>query len=196
MRKKQLIQLGILAIALISGYKFLESLISVIITVLYQFTYRFEDTGTIIIQYLILLAVYFAAFFLLVRYNKQIADYIDKQGNPGGNADAGNETIRLSIEQSSLLFIILIALCLITLIQEIPVLLLSIYNYFKKEAGSFHNGSPDDLNFKAAAIKFVFAMIILFSARSISAWFSKQSPSDKPLIETTGEPGETNSLNL
>jgi hypothetical protein len=54
----------------------------------------------------------------------------------------------------------------------------------------------EDLNFKTAAIKFVFTLIVLFTAKSISAWFSKQFYSDKPLAETTGEPDESSDLNL
>jgi hypothetical protein len=194
MKRSQLIEIGILAVALICGYKFIESLISIVITVLYEFTYGYRDIGPAIIQYLLLLAIYFAGFFVLIRYNKQIADYIDKQAQPA--ADSNQEAIHLSIQQSGLLFIILIALCLTTLITEIPLILLSIYNYFKSEAVGLHRGSPDDVNFKAAAIKFVFTLIVLFYARSISGWLSRQLPSDKPLVETKGKPDETNNLNL
>jgi hypothetical protein len=185
MKRSQLIEIGIIAVALICGYKFMESLISIMITVLYEVSYGYRDIGPVIIQYLLLLAIYFAGFFVLIRYNKQIADYIDKQAQP--TADSSTETIHLSIRQSGLLFIILIALCLTTLLTEIPVIVLSVYNYFKKEAGGLHRGSPEDVNFKAAAIKFTFTLIILFYARSISAWFSRQLPSDEPLIQTNSE---------
>jgi hypothetical protein len=185
MKRAQLIEIGILAVALICGYKFMESLISIVITTLYQLTYGYADTWSVVIQYLLFLAIYFAGFFLLIRYNKQIAHYIDKQGQP--ISDTGPETIPLSIQQNSLLFIILIALCLATLIEEVPVILLSVFNYFKKEAGGLRNGSVDDLNFKAAAIKFTVTLIVLFYAKSISTWFSRESTSDKPLIETNSE---------
>jgi hypothetical protein len=184
MKRVQLIEIGILSVALICGYKFFESLISTIITTLYQFTYGYPEPWTFIFQYLIFTAIYFTAFFLLIKYCKWIADYIDKKGQQP-ITDAESDTINISLQQSSLLFIILVAVCLITLIAEIPVILISVYNYFKKEAGGLRRGSVDDLNFKSAAIKFIFTLIILFYARSISSWFSRQS--DKPIVKTHTE---------
>jgi hypothetical protein len=151
------------------------------------------DSWDLIFRYLIFIAIYCAGFFLLIRYNKQIADYIDKQGE--STTTANTELVPLRIGQSNLLYIVLIALCLITLIEEVPVIILSIYNYFKKEAGG-RSGNIEDLNFKTAAIKFVFTLIVLFTAKSISTWFGKQFYSGKPLIETTGESGDSNDLNL
>lgn len=193
MRKNQLIQIAILVIALICGYKSIESLIGVVIVVLFQLGDRFSGSWDFILRYIIFLGIYCAAFFLLIRYNKQIADYVDKQAEP--DTAASTESLPLLIRESNLLYIVVIALCLITLIEEVPVIILSIYNYFKKEAGG-RSGNIGDLNFKTAAIRFVFTLIVLFTAKSISAWFGKQFYSGKPMIETTGQSNDSNDLNL
>jgi hypothetical protein len=194
MRRNQLIQIAILVIALICGYKFIETLIGVLIVLLFQFGEGLSSSLDFIFRYLIFLGIYCAAFFLLIRYNKQIADYIDKQGEL--NTTAASELVSLRIQQGNLLYIVLIAVCLITLIEDVPVIILSVYNYFKKEAGGYGARSVGDLNFKTVAIKFVFTMIVLFTSKSISGWFSRQFSSDKPILETLGEPDETNNLNL
>lgn len=186
MKRVHLIEIGILAVALICGYNFVESLISIIMASLYQFTYNFGDAWAGLFGYFIVVIIYFVAFFVLIKFSTPIAVYIDKQGQaPGVNTEA--ETINISIQQGNLLFIVLVAMCLITLIAEIPTLLISVYNYFKKEAGGIRFGTAEDLDFKASAIKFTFTIIILFFAKPISAWFSKQSLPEKPLIETPSE---------
>jgi hypothetical protein len=131
MRKNQVIQIAILIIALICGYKSFEYLAGAIIIALFEFGNRYTGSWDFVIRYIIFLAIYCVAFFLLIRYNKQIADYIDKQAAP--DTSANSEVVPLRIEQSNLLYIVLIALCLITLIEDVPVIILSVYNYFKKE---------------------------------------------------------------
>jgi hypothetical protein len=171
-----------LTIALICGYKFIESIFGMVLALLYQNTDPYSGVWSYIYRVLIASAVYCVALIVLVRYNRELANYVDRVGNSNAVQE---ETIHLSIEQANLLYIVLVAVCLITLIQEIPTLLLSIYNYFKKEIGRF--GSRDDLNFKISAIKFVFAIIVLLAARPISAWFSNQPRSGKSLVQTTSE---------
>jgi len=153
-----------------------------VLALLYQDTDPYSGVSSYIIRVLIASAVYCVALILLVRYNRELANYIDRVGNPNA---AVEEKVNIHIEQANLLYIVLVAVCLITLITEVPSLILSIYNYFKKEIGRY--GTPSDMNFKITAIKFVFAIVVLLTARPISAWFSNQFRSDKPLIETTSE---------
>lgn len=184
MKRSHLIQIAIIAVSLICGYKAIESLAGAMITILYEFSYN-DFSQSVIIQYILLTAFYFGIFFLSVRYNRQIADYIDKQGQ--STAGSGSETVNLLVEQRSLLFIVIVGLCLVTLITEIPTIILSIYSYFKKEVGGNPFGSAADIDFKNAAVKFVFTLIILLFARLISAWFSRQISPDKTVIESKNE---------
>ena len=184
MKRTHLIQIAIIAVALICGYKAIESLVSALITIMYEISYN-AFSASIIIQYIFLTALYFAAFFLSIRYNRQIAAYIDKQGQPVIITDA--ENVNIIVNQQSLIFIVIIAICLTTLITEIPAIILSVYNYFKKETGGFLLGSQPDIDFKNSAVKFVFTLIILLCAKPISVWFSKQISTDKPVVETNTE---------
>ena len=85
MKKIQLIEIGILAAAIISGYKFFDSIISAVISTLYRFAYDYGDTWTTVVQYFLLSAMYFAFFVTLVKKRKIIAEFIDKQGESEGD---------------------------------------------------------------------------------------------------------------
>ncbi len=182
MSRNQLIQIGIIAVALIAGYKFIESILATIITIVFQYNSGLDGSLNFLFQYLLFTLIYFLAFFLLIRYREPIADYIDRQGSQGRLESF--EKINLQIKEPGLFFVILIILCLVTLIEEIPVLIMYIFKYFKKESGGFTGGSLDDVQFKTAAIRFVFTIIILFSARSLSNWLGKEIFHERPLIET------------
>lgn len=67
MKKVELIEIGILAVALISGYKFFDSLISTVITTLYQFAYGAGDSFTILLEYLVVVAIYLGLFMVLIN---------------------------------------------------------------------------------------------------------------------------------
>jgi hypothetical protein len=190
MKKNQLIETGILAVALICGYKFFDSLISTAITTLYQFAYGYGDAWTAILQYLILAAIYFGFFILLIRKRSVIANFIDKQGQEG-SAVADDDQFPINIHQNNLLFVIIIALCLITLITEVPSIVIGIYSYFKKEvSGTDPSGynSVENLNFKAAAIKVVITVIVLGYAKQISHRFSKSAAKDDTVATTLNLP--------
>lgn len=187
MKKVQLIEIGILAVALICGYKFLDTLISTAITTVYQVAYSYGDSLALIFQYLVLAAIYFGLFLLLIRKRTWIASYIDKQGEPGPPPN-DSDKINFSLTQNNLLFIVLVSLCLITLVTEIPSILIGIYNYFKKEVSWVKDPAlQEDVNFKVAAIKLIVTVIILFYARQISNWFSKSSDQNKVVAETPNE---------
>ena len=190
MRRSQLIQIAILVVALITGYKFIESIIGVFIPIIFQLGDSLTGAIGFVGRCLVISTIYGVVFLLLIKYNRSIAEYIDRQGT--GKAES-EEKVPLAIQPNNLLFIVIVALGLVTLIEEAPVLILSIYNYFKNEIGRL--GARDDLNdmkFKISAITFVVAMVFLLAAKPISAWLSKQLSSEKPLIETIDEVGQPN----
>jgi hypothetical protein len=188
MKKVQLIEIGILAVALICGYKFFDSLVNTAITTLfYRAALGYGDSLAFIFQYLILAALYFGLFLLLVRKRTWIAGYIDKQGEPGPDP-AESDKINISLSQNNLLFIVLISLCLITLVTEIPSILIGIYNYFKKEVSWVKDPAlREDIDFKVAAIKLVVTVILLYYARQISDWFTKSADQIKVVAEIPNE---------
>jgi Na+/melibiose symporter-like transporter len=184
MRKNQLIQIALLIVAIICGYNFIQALISIVIPLLFAFGTDLSDILNLGVRYAVFAVLYCVAFFLLIRYNKPIADYIERQSN--AHSTVSEERLSLKIEHANLLFILLITLSLITLIEQVPVILFSIYNYFKSEVG--RAGNREDLNFKMAAMKFVLAIVLLFTAKPLSSWIGKQLDSTRPLVDTIGEP--------
>jgi len=183
MRRSQLIQIALIIVAMICGYKFLETFIAVIISIMFQPGYGEDFPGRLILTYVVVLGLYGISLVLLVRFNREIANYIDKQGN--SNASSSEEKLSLRIEHTNLLYIALVVLCVITLIDVIPPIIFAIYNTFKSEVGRL--GTREDLNFKTDAIKMVFALIILLTAKPLSLWLGRQFSTEKPLIETTSE---------
>ncbi len=187
MKKTQLIEIGILAVALICGYKFFETLISSAFSILYQFGYGFEGSWFAIFQYLLIAGIYLGAFVILVKKRTWIAYYIDKQGEPNSNVSE-QDTINIDLRQDNLLFIILVALCLITFVTELPSILIGIYNYFKTEVSNgdktITNNMIENVNFKSAAIKLVIAAIVLYYARPITNLFNKPSDQDDLVVKS------------
>ena len=180
MKRSHLIQLALIIVAMICGYKFLETLIAAIISMMFQTGYG-DYSDRVIITYFVVLVLYAISLVLLVRFNREISNYIDRQGN----AAREEEKLSLRIEHTNLLFIAIVVLSLITLIDVIPRIIFAIYNTFKNSAGRL--GTRDDLNFKTDAIQLVFALIILLTAKPISLWLGRQFSNEKPLIETTSE---------
>lgn len=182
MRRSQLIQIALIIVALICGYKFLETLIAAIISMMFQTGYG-DYSDRVLITYFIVLVLYAISLVLLVRFNREIANYIDRQGNV--NSAGVDEKLSIRIEHTNLLFIAIIVLSLITLIDVVPRIIFSIYNTFKSSVGRL--GTREDLSFKTDAIELVFALIILLTAKPLSIWLGRQFSTEKPLIETTSE---------
>jgi hypothetical protein len=179
MRRVQLIQITILVVAIICGYKAVESLISTIIPLLFGFGSE-NQFFSFVLRFLVLTGIYTAAFFVLIRFNRPIADYIEREGRPDGISE--DTPVALRVEQTNLFYVVLISLSLLTLIEVLPTIIMSIFQYFKNEIGRL--GTRADSDFKTSALKLVIGVILLFAARPISLWLNKQFNSPKPLIET------------
>lgn len=174
MKRIQLIEIAVLVIALICGYQFFNSLVNSAISVVYLGIGRY-DSAAFALEYLFFAAIYFGCFIVLVKNGKKVARYIDGQWQPASQ-EPEEGTINITLYQNNLLFIVLIAVCVITIITEIPSLLIGIYDYFKKESSGAsgdlfdYRSHSEDLSFKVAAIRLTVSIIILFYARPISNW--------------------------
>lgn len=189
MKKTQLIEIGILAVTLICGYSFITTLASTIIAVLYQFTSEYNTDSYLLIQYFIVTLIYLGVFIILVKKKTSIATYINQQTQPSLIDDEAN-SIKLTLYQHNLLYIILVAMCLVTFLKEIPEVLIGAFEYFEKESGGLRDRSSylgKDIDFRSAIIKLVITFIVLVFAKPISEWFGKQADADKKIIETTDE---------
>lgn len=189
MKKIQLIEIGILAVILICGYHFISTLVSFSIAVLYEFFSDYRTGLFPIVQYIIVAGIYLGTFIILVKKKTAIATYISQQTQPALLDDEAN-TIQLKIYQHNLIYIVLIALCLITLLSQVSEIVVGAYEYFKKESGGIRDPSSyinKQTDFTTAVIKAALAAVILYFAKPISEWFGKDGDTDNKIIETTNQ---------
>ncbi len=187
MKRLHLIEISILVIILIFGYQFIESLITSFVSLAYLFKGRYQDMS-FIIDYLIYAGIYLGIAILILKNGRLIAAYIDKQWQPAQGDEDSTKTIGVSVHKEELLFIILVAYCLITIISQLPNSLIGIYNYFKRESGGYRDNvfsSREEIDFRTAALKLVFSTITLFYAKAISRLLSRTIAGKELVIETS-----------
>jgi hypothetical protein len=191
MKRVQLIEIAVLAVALIFGYKFFESFFTVIVRFLYEVTGGFGDSWVSVLVSLFVSAIYFGLFILLVKKSKWIAGYIDSKGQLKPELLPGQpEKINIHIQQSGLLYIILVVLCLSTILFQIPTILIYAYDYFKRVVGGEQKEmeafgkSMEFIEFKIAAVTLVVTVVVLFYAKPIAEWFTRSTRETAPVIET------------
>ena len=183
MKRVELIEIGILAVVLIIGIRAIESLLNVLIYTLYSFSPNFAGLGDYIWPNIIPLAIYFISFFVLLKNAKSIANYLN-----GKKSENNDSTIR--IQKAELLYIIIVALCIATILSEISTVIIYAFDYFKNQVAGYKNNPPITegtirlASFKTAAVKLVLTFVLLYFAKPISNSLSKPSPSDQPLAET------------
>lgn len=186
MRRLHIIEISILAVIIIFGYKCIEALITSFVSVAYLFKGRYPDMS-FVFEYILYAGIYFGITVLILKNGCQIAAYIDKQWQPLQNEDP-TKIIGINVHKEEFLFIILVAYCLITIISQLPDTLIGIYDYFKKESGGYRDkefNTWEDTNFKTAALKLLFSTIILFYAKAISSRLSRTIPGKEVVIETS-----------
>ena len=180
MKRTQLIEWGIITVALIFGYKFFESLFSILVQVVYDFGR--EDQGKFLLRLVILTGIYALAFVLMIRKSSQIAVWL--------NGPADNDTLGIKISKRSLLQVILIGICAVTILSKIAEIVLYLFETFKQEVGRRHE--PDDnfansYRFKLAAIETIVAFVILYFSKDISNWFIRKNEVDELIFESEPE---------
>ncbi|MBL7724627.1 MAG: hypothetical protein JNK27_10785 [Chitinophagaceae bacterium] len=182
MKRSQLVEYGIIVIALIAGYKFFESVFSLVVQLVYDFQ-RDREIGSFAIPYLLMVILYFASFILLIRRSRQIAVYLAR--------DQDNETVPLKMNKKSLLQVILIAICVLTILSNITTIILYLFDTFKHEVSKrsdpFGPNEIEKLGFKTAAIQTIIALVILYFSKDISHWFIKKNDTEELILESEAE---------
>lgn len=182
MKRSQLVEYGIIVIALIAGYKFFESIFSLIVQVAYDFQGG-EDVSSFVIPYLLMVIIYFSSFILLIRKSRQISAYLVKNQE--------NEVIHLKINKKSLLQVILIAICILTILSNITTIILYLFDTFKHEVSKrsdlFGPNEMEKFRFKTAAIQTIIALVIVYFSKDISHWFIKKNDTEELIFESEAE---------
>lgn len=182
MKRVQLIEIGVLAVVLILGFRAVETIINIIIYTLYSFTPSYRDLWDYIWPNTITLAFYLLGFFILLRKRKWIANYIL------GKSEEKDE-VSLRIEKAELLYIILICVCIVSLLTDVSNVLIYAFDYFKTEVGGSERWTPRPggaislATFKVSIIKFILTLVLFYFAKPLSDSLSRPS-SNLPLAET------------
>ena len=179
MKKVQLIEIGIIAIILVLSYKFIGSLMELIISLFFQLSNRMPGQDNSIILVLIFpFVLYLSVIYLLIKYKNPLIRLLS-----GKEKDENSLPINLSGRQ--LLHTTIVVLCFVTLINELPVVISILIESLNTES-TYNEAGGDQLiydpilsaSFLSPIIKALLAILILLFSKKISNLLS--SKVDKP----------------
>lgn len=185
MKKLQLVELGIIATALIMAYKMITSLLTLIASLLFGFG---TGIGRNIMMAILPTALFFAfytiTFFLLARNIKPLARFICRDNE---------EFLEFKLNKVAVLHVIIIAICLSSFLQTIPDLIQYIASKFINIDQYGEDLEPAELRtgkirFWNSLIGFIISLALLITSKNIASFFGKEEPS----YEIGGEKIESN----
>lgn len=184
MKRVQLVEFGIIIVGLIFGYKFFEGIFSVLMQIIYSFEFGRGDIVSTLAPTVLITVGYAVCFMLLIKRSGQLANYLC-------NDDAGG-SLRIKIGKSSLLQVVLMGICLVTILSNIAEILVALYETFKHEAGrqnfrEVYTSPFSTYSFKIAAVNIIVAIVVLYFAKDISAWFLRKNEPDELSFESDTE---------
>lgn len=181
MKRIQLIEYGIVVIGLIFGYKFIETVFNFLVQLSFELQSDYKPDSYVFI-YLFLLTLNFFCFIVLIKKSASIAAYINK-----GNE---NDMISIKLNLHSVIQVVIIAVSLLTLLTTIGDVLLYLYEAFKfevnKKPENFGPTESEKFRFKVAALKVIFAFLLLFFSKEVSSWFINKKGKTN-ILEITNE---------
>lgn len=182
MKRAHLIEWGIIVIALIFGYKFIESILTVLMQLI--FMWGSEDQLTkIILRYLLVIGLYFGAFILLVSNSGKIAVYFSRE-------DVSDNSMDIKIGKRSLLQVILIAICISAVIFNIADIIYYLFDSFRSEVRvrdlfeTEPKYKPDKTRFIVSIMEMVLAIIVIYFSRDISSLLVRKNEADELVFDS------------
>jgi len=185
MKKLQLVELGIIATALIMGYKMITSLLTLMTSLLFGFgTGIGGNLMMAILPTVLFFAFYTITFFLLARNIKLLARFICRENE---------ELLEFKLNKTAVLHVIIIAICLSAFLQTIP----DIIQYMASKFISINQYNEDlepseirtsKIKFWNSLIGFVISILLLIASKNIASYFGKEEPT----YEIGGEKIESN----
>ena len=185
MKKLQLVELGIIATALIMGYKMITSLLTLMTSLLFGFgTGIAGNLMMAILPTVLFFAFYTITFFLLARNIKPLARFICRENE---------ELLEFKLTKGAVLHVIIIAICLSSFLQTIPEIIQYIVNKFININQYGEDLEPTELRtgkirFWNSLIGFTISIVLLITSKNIASFFGKEEPS----YEIGGEKIESN----
>ena len=185
MKKLQLVELGVIATALIMGYKMITSLLTLMTSLLFGFgTGIGRNLMMAILPTVLFFAFYTIAFFLLAKNIKPLARFICRENE---------ELLEFKLTKVAVLHVIIIAICLSTFLQTIPEIIQYIASKFININQYDEDYEPAEwrtnkIRFWNSLIGFIISVALLITSKSIASFFGKEEPS----YEIGGEKIESN----
>ena len=185
MKKLQLVELGVIATALIMGYKMITSLLTLMTSLLFGFgTGIGRNIMMAILPTVLFFAFYTIVFFLLARNIKAIARFFCRDKD---------EDLEFNLNKVTVLHVIIIAVCLSSFLQTIPDIIQSIAGKFISIDQYGEDLEPaewraDKIKFWNSLIGLLITVILLITSKNIASFFGKEDPS----YEIGGEKIESN----
>ena len=185
MKKLQLVELGIVATALIMGYKMITSLLTLMTSLLFGFgTGIGGNLMMAILPTALFFAFYTITFFLLARNIKPLAKFICRENE---------ELLEFKLTKVAVLHVIIIAICLSAFLQTIPDIIQYIASKFMNINQSVEDLEPaelrnDKIRFWNSLIGFIISVVLLITSKNIASFFGKEEPT----YEIAGEKIESN----
>ena len=185
MKKLQLVELGMIATALIIGYKMITSLLTLMTSLLFGFgTGIGGNLMMAILPTVLFFAFYTITFFLLARNIKPLAKFICRENE---------ELLEFKLNKAAVLHVIIIAICLSSLLQTIPDIIQYIVGKFINITQYGEEFEPIELRtgkirFWNSLIGFIISVVLLITSKNIASFFGK----DEPSYEIGGEKIESN----
>ena len=173
MKKLQLVELGIIATALILGYKMITSLLTLLTTLLFGLgTGVGRNLLIAILPTVLFFAFYTITFFLLARNIKPLARFLCRDYE---------EKLELNLNKVAVLHVIIIAVCLSSFLQTIPEIIQYAANKFINADQLGENFEPAEwrtgkTRFWNSLIGFIISVILLITSKNIALFFGKEEP--------------------
>ena len=185
MKKLQLVELGVIATALIMGYKMITSLLTLMTSLLFGFgTGIGGNLMMAILPTVLFFAFYTITFFLLARNIKPLARFICRENE---------ESLELKLNKTAVLHVIIIAICLSSFLQTIPDIIQYVANKFINPNQFGEDLEPAEwrtnkIRFWNSLIGFIISVALLITSKNIASFFGKEETS----YEIGGEKIESN----
>ena len=185
MKKLQLVELGVIATALIMGYKMITSLLTLMTSLLFGFgTGIGRNLMMAILPTVLFFAFYTITFFLLARNIKPLARFICRENE---------ESLELKLNKTAVLHVIIIAICLSSFLQTIPDIIQYVANKFINPNQFGEDLEPaawrtNKIRFWNSLIGFIISVALLITSKNIASFFGKEETS----YEIGGEKIESN----
>ena len=171
MKKTQLVEIGIIATALVLGYNMITELFSMIYTIAFvlgnDFSQRF---GFPILPAILTFMFYLVTFFALIINAKPFSLFICRRNE---------DMVDIKLSKPAILHVVILIVCLISFLWTIPDIIEYLINKLNPVTDEFSANSRirATATFPNSLITLIITIIFLITARKMAAFFGKEEPS-------------------